>query len=196
MKWLETRKILNLQSNIGSRLSREESRGKAFEETMNLFLLRQLHYPVSFTTIFDFHDRFTPSWASEEARIVARRDGVDVPVDLLGEAPLNPALSVVHHAESIEEVIDWIDDPDTASVLLVPGTLFGPDVMARCQLSPSTSTNTTVSRRTVLLMGQFKSYTVGNKASLDAKTVAKGLKSLHPDHWFKTSVCYFASLLS
>ena len=194
MKWLDTQKLFNLQSNIGSRLGCEESRGRAFEEAVNLYLLRQLHYPVSFTTIFDFHDRCTPSWANETARIVARLDGVDVPVDLLGGVPLNSALSVVHYAGTIEEVIDWIDNPDTASVLLVASNLFGPDVLARCQLSPST--NTTVSRRSVLLMGQFKSCTVGNKESLSSTTVADALDSLHRDHWFPGSVCYFASLLS
>jgi hypothetical protein len=38
---------------------------------------------------------------------------------------------------------------------------------------------------TVLLMGQFKSYTAGNNASLDAETIAEALTSLRPDHWFK-----------
>jgi hypothetical protein len=109
-------------------------------------------------------------------------------VDVLGGAPENPGLSVVHYASSIEDTIDWLDEPDNTSVLLIPSSLFGPDVMARCRLS---SSNTTV-----LLMGQFKSYTVGNKESLDAETVVKALTSLHPDHWFKTEVCYLASLLS
>jgi hypothetical protein len=88
---------------------------------------------------------------------------------------------VVHHASSIEDTIDWIDNPDTASTLLIPSHLFGPDVMARCRLS---SSNTTV-----LLMGQFKSCTVGIKESLDAETLALSLTSLHPDHWFKEAVC-------
>jgi hypothetical protein len=154
---------------------------------VNLFLLRRLRYSVPLTTIFDFHDRCTPSWANEEAEIVARLDNGDVTADLLGGAPLNPGLSVVDYASCIGEVIDWIDNPDNASVLLVTSNLFGPDVMARCRLSPLT----TVTPRTVLLMGQSKSYTTGNKASLDATTVADSLTSLHRDHWFKKEVCHF-----
>jgi hypothetical protein len=109
---------------------------------MNLYLLRQLRYPVPFTTVFDFHDRGTPSWANEKAHVVACLDNVNVAVDLLGGAPLNPGRSVVHYASCIEEVIDWIDNPDTASALLITSHLFGPDVMARCR--SSSSTNTTV----------------------------------------------------
>ena len=194
MKWLETQDTSKLQFNLGSRLSREDSRGNAYEEALNLFLLRKLRCPVPFTTIFDFHDRCTPSWVNEKAHIVARLDNVDVTVDLLGGAPLNPGLSVVHYASCIKEVTNWIDNPDTASVLLITSHLFGPDVMARCRLS--SLTNTTVLPRTVLLMGQLKSYTAGNKASLGATTVAEALTSLHRDHWFKQEVCYFVSLLS
>ena len=121
------------------------------------------------------------------AHIIARLDEKDVavPVDVLGGAPENPGLSVVHYASSIEDTIDWIDEPDAASALLIPSDLFGPDVMARYRL-PSSNT-------TVLLMGQFRSYTAGN---LDAETVVKALASLHPDHWFEQAVCYLVSLLS
>jgi hypothetical protein len=129
------------------------------------------------------------------AHIVARRDNVDVAVDVLGRAPENRSLSAAHYASSIEDIIDWIDKLDTASVLLIPSHLFGPDVMARCR-SSSSSSNTTVPPRDVLLMGQFKSHTVGNKASLYEETVAEALASLHPDHWFKQEVCYSVSLLS
>jgi hypothetical protein len=59
---------------------------------------------------------------------------------------------VVHYASCIEDIIDWIDRLDTASVLLVANPLFGPDVMARCH---SSSSNTTVPPRKVLLMGQL-----------------------------------------
>jgi hypothetical protein len=189
MKWFETQDNFNLQMNLRERLGRQESRGNTFEEVMNLYLLRQLRYPVPFTTIFDFHPRCTPSWANKKACIVARLDKAHVPVDLLGGPPLNPALSAVHYASCIQEVIDWIDDPDTASVLLVTCDLFGPDVMARCQSSLPTF-------RSVLLMGQLKFYTTGNNASLGATTVANALTSLHRDHWFKQEVCYFVSLLS
>ena len=171
MRWLEGQGHLNIEANLGLRL--------ALEEVGNLYLLRALRDPVPFATVFDF--RCAPSWAKETAHIIPRLDKEDVAVDVLGGAPENPGLSVVHHASSIEDTIDWIDNPDTASALLVPSHLFGPDVMARCHLS---SSNTTV-----LLMGQFKSCTVGIKESVDAETLALALTSLHPDHWFKQAVC-------
>jgi hypothetical protein len=58
----------------------------------------------------------------------------------------------------------------------------------RCHSAPS--------KETILLMGQFKSYKVGKKASLGAEMTANALTSLHPNHWFKQSVCYLVSLLS
>jgi hypothetical protein len=190
MKRLQAQGHLNLQANLRLRLGNEPARGSAFEAGI-LYLLRALHYPVPFTTVFDF--RCTPSWANEMAHIVARLDKVDVAVDVLGGAPEKPGLRVVHHASCIEDILDWIDKLDTAPVLLIPSHLFGPDVMVRCH---SSSSNTTVPPRNVLLMGQFKSYTDGNKASLDAETVVEALTSLHPDHWFRQAVCYLVSLLS
>jgi hypothetical protein len=191
MKWLETEEPLGIQAKLRLRLGNEPARGGAFEEVVNLCLLRALRYPVPFSTVFDF--RCTPPWANEVAHIVARLDNVDVDVDVLGRAPKNPGLSVVHYASCIEDIIDWIDRLDTASVLLVANPLFGPDVMARCH---SSSSNTTVPPRKVLLMGQLKSYTVGNNTSLGANTVAEAITSLHRDHWFKQAVCYIVSLLS
>ena len=184
MKWLQTQNAFNLQFNLGSRSSRGDLRGSTFEEAVNLYLLRQLRYPVPFTTIFEFHDRCIPSWAKEKAHIVARQDYVDVAVGLLGDALPNPELSVVHYASCIKEVKDWVDNPNTASVLLSTSNQFGPDVMARCQISSPTN-------RTVLLMGQLKSYTTGNDGSLDAATVARAITSLNPNHWFKCEVCHF-----
>ncbi|KIL71414.1 hypothetical protein M378DRAFT_6158 [Amanita muscaria Koide BX008] len=92
----------------------------------------------------------------------------------LGNAPENPGLGVVHHAAGIEDVLKWIENSTTAMpAMLVPNNLFGPDVMVRCG--------------DVLLMGQPKSYTEGNKDSLDAKTISCALTSLCPDHWFEQS---------
>ncbi|KAN0121604.1 hypothetical protein V8E52_003500, partial [Russula decolorans] len=159
MRWLQDKGHLSLEANLRSRLGNESERGNAFEEVVNLYLLRALRNPVRFSTIFNFQCR--PSWADEMTRMVALRNGQPVAVDVLGETPRNPGLGV----------------PDNATALLIPSPLFGPDVMARCS---STSSN-----RTVLLMGQFKSYTSGNKESLNADTIAKALTSLQPDHWFK-----------
>jgi hypothetical protein len=186
MKWLEDQGHLNLEANLRLRLGNESERGSTFEAVGILYLLRALRDPVPFTTVFDF--RCAPSWAKEMAHLIARLNKVDVALDVLGGDPENPGVSVVHYASSIEDTIDWIDEPDTASALLITSRLFGPDVMARCR---SSSSNTTV-----LLMGRFKSYTAGNEASLDAEAVAEALTSLHPDHWFNQAVCYLVSLSS
>jgi hypothetical protein len=186
MGWLQTQRHLSVEANLRLRLGNASSRGIAFEEVGVLYLLRALRYSVPLTTIFDF--RCAPSWANEMARIVARQDNKYISVDVLGRAPENPGLSVVHHAPSIQDIIDWLDKLDTASVLLIPNNNFGPDVMARCRLSPSNTI--------VLLMGQFKSFTVGNKNSLDARTTKKALESLHRDHWFIKRVCCLVSLSS
>ena len=115
-------------------------------------------------------------------------DNVDVDIDILGEAPKNPGLSVVQSAKNIQEVIDWINN-DAAPAILIPGDQFGPDVMARCHSSPS--------NETVFLMGRFKSYyMVGKLDALAAKTTVEALNSLHPNHWFKQAVCYLVSPLS
>jgi hypothetical protein len=85
------------------------------------------------------------------------------------------ATDLMHYASSIEEIIGWIEQLDTTSAILIPSRhLFGPDVMMRCRTSSS--------NRYVLRMGQFKSFTIGNKESLDSATVPEALTSLHPAH--------------
>jgi hypothetical protein len=190
MKWLQAQGHTNLEANIRLRLASQASRGDAYEELIILYLLRMLRYPVPFSTIFNFHN--TPVWANDMAHIVGRFDGNDVPVDVMGHAPQNPGLGVVHYAAGIEEVIDWIETPAVAPAVLVTSHLFGPDVMIRCSSSPSNSTVTS----TVLLMGQFKSFTDGNKESLDAGTISHALTSLNRDHWFKQTVSQLVSSLS
>ena len=149
-----------------------------------------LPYPVPFSTIFNF--RNMPVWANHMAHIVGCFDGNDVPVDIMGHAPQNLGLGVVHYAASIEEIIDCIETSAVTPVVLVMSHLFGPDIMIRCSSSPSNSTVTS----TVLLMGQFKSFTDGNKESLDAGTISHGLTSLNRDHWFKQTVSQLVSSLS
>ena len=212
MRWLEKTEDLNLGKHLRSRLSDRASRGSAFEAVGILHLYRALCHPEQLNTVFDFEH---PSpWANNKYQIVARLDKHDapvdvsphdgyvpmdvsphdgyVPVDVLGPHSQNLGLCVVDYASSIEEIIDWIDGTGTASAVLVPGQLFGPDVMVRCRSSPIN----VPSSRTLILMGQFKSYTVGNKESLDAQTLAKALRSLNSSHWFKQAVCYLVSLLS
>ena len=178
MIWLKTHYNQHLEGGIRLRAGDVHSRGYAFEETMVLYLLRKLRYPVPLCTIFDFHPKLTPPWANEEAHIVARLNGAEVSVDVIGEAPQNPGLGVVHYAGTIEDIICWIETLDPAPAILIPSDLFGADILLRAKLLS----------RNVILMGQFKSYTNGNKCTLDATTLSNALNSLHPDHWFKKSV--------
>lgn len=149
-------------------------------------------HPIPFSAIFYFHGT-PPSWADEMAQIIGRLDGTDVTVDIVGETPQNPSLGVVHYAANIEEILQWIQAPATAPAILIATHLFGPDVMVRFK---SYSLNPAVAPRDVLAMGQCKSYTAGNKESLDAKTLCEALESLSPDHWFKKTVRQLVSSLS
>jgi len=192
MQWLQTQNNASLEANIRLRLGSQASRGTAYEELIVLYLLRTLRYPVPFSTIFNFHG-IPPVWADEMAQIVGRLDGTDLAVDVLGEAPQNPGLGVVHYAAGVEDVLGWIETLAAAPAVLITSHLFGPDVMIRCRSSPSKST---VASRNVLLMGQFKSYMDGNKESLDPATTSHALTSLNRDHWFKQTVCQLALSLS
>lgn len=182
MQWLQTCPTINLSAELRLKAGDSDSRGYAFEDAMVLYLLQRLHDPVPFSTIFDFHQEHRPSWANEEAHLVARLNGAGVPVDILGDAPQNPALAVVFYAQTIEEIIRWIEGPEPASVILIPTFLFGPDILVRVKLSSPSP------RPLPILMGQLKSYTNGNKDSLDASTLSDALISMHPDHWFKQTV--------
>jgi hypothetical protein len=190
LKWLEKQAHVKLETNLGTRLAFQASRGEGYEELIVLYLLRKLRYPISFSTIFNFYN--APVWANDMVQIDGCLKGRGVVVDVLGEAPENPGLGVVDYAAGVEDVIRWIEDPDTASAVLVSTNLFGPDVMIRCRSAPS---NSTVASK-YFLMGQLKSYTHGNKESLDVKTISKALTSLAHDHWFKQMVCQLASSLS
>ncbi|KIM47458.1 hypothetical protein M413DRAFT_200359 [Hebeloma cylindrosporum] len=172
MKWLETQ---NRVPRIGI-----ESRFGFPDEELIIYLLRMLRYPVPFSAIFDLHS--TSGWENEMACIVGRLDGNDVSLDFLEAALQNLDPGVVHYAASIEEVINWVDAPAFAPAVLVTSQLFGPDVMIRCSSSPPNSTVIS----TVLLLGQFKSFTdSGNKGSLDAEMLRDALTSLNRDNWFK-----------
>jgi hypothetical protein len=173
VKWFETQPTLSLETNIGTQLGiGDSSRGDAYEQLAILYLLRALDHFTTLRTVFKFHNT-EPSWADEPTRIVGHINGAPVPVDVLGKNPENPGLGVVQYAANIKEVIQWIKNPTTA--VLVPSTLFGPDVLLSCN--------------GVLLMGQLKSCTVGNLHSLDSETICDALTSLHPNHWFKKAVC-------
>ncbi|KAF8341836.1 hypothetical protein F5887DRAFT_1062436 [Amanita rubescens] len=162
------------------------SRGYAFENAMVLYLLRGLGTPVFLNTIFHFHPESTPSWVDEKAQIqvVARLGGNYIPVNIMGEAPQNPGPCIVHYAETIDDVINWIETLDPAPAILISSNLFGPDVLLKVKLW----SESTAKPRIVIVMAQLKSYTRGNKATLDAQTLSKALTSLHPEHWFKQLV--------
>lgn len=148
---MENKPNLTISNHIQSRLASPDSCGNGFEELGILYLLRVLCNPVPLSSIFTFHS--PPQWADEEAQIVGYLDGAPVAMDLLGEAPQNPGLGVMHYAPKIEDVINWIENPTTTLAVLVSNNTFGPDLM--------------IQGSGVLLMGQLKSYTKGNKECLD-----------------------------
>jgi hypothetical protein len=189
MKWLQNQDGADLETSIRSRLAFPESHGEAYEELIILYLLRMLRYPAPFSTIFNF--RKPPVWANDMVQIVGCLDGISVAVDVLGDAPQN--LGVVHYADDIDDVIRWIQTTATAPAVLVATHLFGPDVMIRCSSPPL---NSTAAPRNVLLIGQLKSYTDGNKDTLHGGTTSHAITSLHSNHWFKLAVSHLALLLS
>lgn len=175
--WLENSLHMDVNTMIRKRLAFAASRGDAFEELIVLHLFRSFCHPVPLDAVFEFHGTI-PLWIAGLSQIVGRVDGEYVPVRILDDTWLNPKVAVAHYAESIEEVMDWLEMSLTAPAILVPGILFGPDVMAWIEIDG----------QRVLLMGQLKSYLEGNVNSLDSETMVKALRSLHPDHWFKKSV--------
>ena len=148
MKWLETQG-LDLESNSRLRLGTQEL---AFEEAVMLYLLRILRHPTPLSTVFDFRGA-RPDWADVPAQIVGRLGGNDV---IVGETIENPGLGVVHYAESIQDIVDWIENLDSAPAVLVPHRNFGPDFVIRCK----------VNSIVVILLAQLKSYWVPGHISM------------------------------
>lgn len=184
MKWLEGQandpKDPNhsLTANIRLRLASKFSRGFAHEEVLILYLHRTMRNPVHFNAIFQFHGT-PPEWANDKAQIAGRLDGLPVPVDNLGEAPKNPGLFVVQYANSMNDILDWIENGTAAPAVLVPNNNFGPDIMMWCRTQDGGS---------VILMGQAKSYLTGSETteSLSAADVTKAVESLCEVKWFST----------
>jgi len=171
VRWLETQKDLCLEENLIHKLA-DETRGYAFEEVVILFLLRTFCRPMALNSVFKFHGT-VPEWAGLETYTVGHINDKEVPVNILEDLPRNPSLGVVHYGNSIEDIIQWLKESPTSSVL-VPSHLFGPDMIIKCYGG-------------VLLMGQAKSYLDGNINELDAATVTKALKSLNSVNWFKAT---------
>jgi hypothetical protein len=188
MQWLQSHASTNLSTELRLQAGDPDLRAFAFERATALYLLRRLRNPVPLSTIFDFHPEHRPPWANEEAHIIARLDQAPVSVDVIGDAPQNPALGVVFYARTIDDIIRWIEGPDPAPVVLIPTNFFGPDILVRVRLSSSTSIP--------ILMGQLKSFTNGNKDCLDVPTLSDALTSMHPSHWFKKAVRQLVLLLS
>lgn len=183
MQWLETRNDNTVGHNIRLRLGIPDARGGAFEELIVLYLLQSLCYPTPLRTIFNFFGN-PPPWAHRLARAVGRLEGHNVPVGILGDAPENSSPSVVHFAEHIDDIVQWIESQD-APAILISNNLFGPDVIIRCELS---SPNSAAPPEDLFLMGQMKSCTESSTNSLNASTKAHDINSLHEDHWFKRVV--------
>ncbi|KAK2467903.1 hypothetical protein APHAL10511_000198 [Amanita phalloides] len=172
--WLE-KNHRSLDTRVQRREADESTRGDAFEELIILHLLRSLCIPTPLNGIFDFHGKM-PVWSSQKAQLVGRVENTHVSISIPTRQALNPKVSVAHRAEQIEDIVEWLQNPITATAILIPGILFGPDLLARVQLSDG---------EIVLLMGQMKCYTRGNKHTLDMSTMESAIRSLHSDHWFK-----------
>jgi len=110
-------------------------------------------------------------------------EGINVPVDVVGEPQRTCVLGLVQYAESIQDIVDWIENLGSAPAVLILHRDFGPDFMIQCKLSNSI---------VVLLMAQPKSYTQGTKTHLIAETMTEARTSLHEDHWFKQKVGEFS----
>ena len=63
---------------------------------------------------------------------------------------------MVHYAESIQVIVDWIENLDSAPVVLVPHRNFGPDFVILCK----------VNSIVVILLAQLKSYTLGTRTPI------------------------------
>jgi hypothetical protein len=186
MKWLETQERDNILSNIRKRSGFQDSRAVAYEELVVLYLLRTMRYPIPLSTIFNFHGT-APVWADAFAQIVGRREGIDVPVDVLGGAPENPGLSAVHFTANPEEITHWVESPDTAPPILLATHLFSTDIMVRLKVYWPMLPKPAIE---VLALAQCKSYTSGNIETLDAETLTKAVNSLNDDHWLKRMKVY------
>jgi hypothetical protein len=162
MKWFQNHPSVSLERNLRSQLAVhwQFPRGDAYEQLVVLYLLRALRYSVPLSKIFKCDS--SPSWADENIHNV--------------DLPQNPGLGVMHYAEDIEDVLEWIENVNPAwPAVLVSTTQFSLDVLVR------TSNG--------LLMGQFKSYMKGNKETLGTTMLSQALTSLNRNHWFKQSVC-------
>jgi hypothetical protein len=127
---------------------------------------------MALNLVFKFHGT-VPEWAGLETYTVGHINDEEVLVNIFENLPRHPSLGVVHYANSIEDIIQWLKE-SPASAVLVPSHLFGPDMIIKCYGG-------------VLLMGQAKSYLDGNINELDAPTVTKALKSLNSVNWFTTT---------
>ncbi|KAF8338586.1 hypothetical protein F5887DRAFT_1236729 [Amanita rubescens] len=158
IQWFEAHDITKLSTDIRLRGGDGNSRGYAFENAMVLYLLRGLGTPVFLNTIFHFHPEFTPSWADEKAQI-------QVVARLGGKyIPVNiMAEAPQNPGLCIVHYAETIDDVKLWS-------------------------ESTAKPRIVIVMARLKSYTRGNKATLDAQMLSKALTSLHPEHWSKQLV--------
>ena len=80
--------------------------------------------------IFNFHGT-PPVWADEMAQMVGHLNGTNLAVNILGEAPQNLGLGVVHYAASLKDVLHWIETLAVAPAVLITSHLFGLDVMVQ-----------------------------------------------------------------
>ena len=84
---------------------------------------------------------------------------------------------MVQYADSMNDILDWIENGTAAPAVLVPNSLFGPDIMMWCRTQDGGS---------VILMVQAKSYLTGGETTLYAANVKEAVESLCEVKWFST----------
>lgn len=155
----------------------QDNQGVGFEETVLLAISKLLRNGKPLSEIFEFHPS-TPGWAHSTAKIVTRTSSGDfVQFDLPDGESIAPSTGVAFHAETLDEVKNWLESGDTG--WCIPGNLMGPDLMTWLRLSDG---------KLLLLVIQAKCYFSGNVDTLKAEDTAKALRSLIPDNFFAATV--------
>ena len=169
------RKNITLGLNIWRRL--QDNKGKAFEELLLLAITKLLRDGRCLKDIFQFHSA-TPDWASCTAEIVTRNSSSEFEhFSLVDAKPLRLTHGLAFYAEGPDDVKLWLESGQAGWCL--PGTLMGPDLMARLRLSDG---------KVVLLLVQSKCFFSGNTTTVTAAVTAKAIRSLIPTKFFGSLV--------
>jgi hypothetical protein len=167
-------------SNIYTICQHTESRGRGFEAAVLLSMTKLLQNEKPMAELLSFQD-LTPEWATCTAQLVRRSS--DNPECFVPHGDDGfPTTNLAQYAETPKEVTNWLKSGMTAWCF--PGTLMGPDIIARVRLSNG---------NVVLLAVQVKCHLSGNEKTVTANVTAEGIRSLIPATWFHSLVYNFHS---